>query len=269
MTESKHPYTFVYQTTCEANNKSYIGVHTTSNLNDGYIGCGIFKPSDAHRSKLLLHRAVRKYGYTSFKRYILSFYDTYKEAMNEEKYIVDKLWVKSNENYNTALGGNGGMIYGLSEEEKIIIYKKVSESNTGKKRTKEFCEHLSKVKRGVPLSMKHRAALSQKNARYWQGKKRSPESIEKTATAKRGKPLSVELRKKMSKAKKGKEYSNNQRAILVFDLNNIFIKEYQSARAAGRELNILFTSIQNNMAGRTKVCKNKYIFKYKEEVFNG
>jgi len=99
---SSHPYIFVYQTINEVNGKSYVGVHSTSDINDGYIGCGVFTQSDARRG-LLFHKAVRKYGYKYFRRYILSFYDTYQEALEEEKFIVNKKWVKENLNYNTAL----------------------------------------------------------------------------------------------------------------------------------------------------------------------
>ena len=66
-----------------------------------------------------------------------------KEALDEERFIVNESWVKGGNNYNTALGGNAGMIYGLSEEQKKEIYIKVGKANKGKKRSKEFCEKLS------------------------------------------------------------------------------------------------------------------------------
>lgn len=87
-------YIYVYQTVCEPNGKTYIGVHSTNNIDDGYIGCGVYNQKDAKR-QMLFHKAVNKYGYTSFRRYILSFYDTYQQALEEEKYIVNNQWVKS------------------------------------------------------------------------------------------------------------------------------------------------------------------------------
>jgi hypothetical protein len=117
---SSNSYIFVYQTICEVNNKSYIGVHKTENIDDGYIGCGVYSRSDAEFSKrpLFFHRAVKKHGYNSFRRYILSFYDTYEEALEEEKYLVDEEWVKNKNNYNTAVGGRGSTTKWMSEEEK-------------------------------------------------------------------------------------------------------------------------------------------------------
>lgn len=129
----KHAYIYVYQTICEINNKSYIGVHATNKLNDGYIGSGIMRQSatkpnlrDPKNSPFL--NAVRKHGYANFKRHILSFYDTYAEAYEEERFLVDKYWVKSNKNYNCALGGRGSILYWMTDE----IKKRISEKMVGK-----------------------------------------------------------------------------------------------------------------------------------------
>lgn len=266
MTESKHPYTFVYQTICEANNKSYIGVHTTSDLDDGYIGCGIFKPSDAWRPKYLFHRAVRKYGYASFKRHILSFYDTYKEAMDEERFVVDKSWVINKLNYNTALGGNGGMMYGLSEEEKKKVYAKVSKSNTGKKRTKEFCERLSKLKTGVPLSESHVAALVKNNARYWTGKKRSEEVKQRLSEVHKGKKITEEHKKIISMSNKGKP-SHHAKVVYKCDINDNIIESYTSIYDTALKTGIPKSTI--HIWVHNKKIKNGMYFKYKEEVNSG
>lgn len=120
-------YIFVYQTKNLINGKTYIGVHSTDILNDGYIGCGIFSNSDA-RKNLLFHKAVKKYGYASFERHILSFYDTYQEALEEEKYLVNKKWVRLNSNYNAAIGGAGNTVEWMDEKRKNEWKSKISES---------------------------------------------------------------------------------------------------------------------------------------------
>lgn len=126
------PYIFVYQTICEANGKSYVGVHKTNDLNDGYIGCGVRvgKPSTFSEMNNAFHNAVKKYGAENFKRYILSFYDTYEEALDEERFIVNTSWVKRKDNYNTAIGGKGSPWVGMDEETKKMHIAKQSGSNS-------------------------------------------------------------------------------------------------------------------------------------------
>ena len=88
---------FVYQTTNQINGKVYVGVHKTTNINDGYIGSGIN-----------LQRAIKKYGIENFTREILCFTETYSEAFEIEELIVDHNFVNSPNTYNMKLGGHGG-----------------------------------------------------------------------------------------------------------------------------------------------------------------
>ena len=116
-------YTYTYQTKNLINNKTYIGVHSTNVIDDGYIGCGINKKSSAKSqvkrgSNIPFVNAVSKYGYDNFKKEILSFYETEKEAYEEEEFLVDEKWVKCKDNYNLKIGGFYGGIL-----PKLIDYK--------------------------------------------------------------------------------------------------------------------------------------------------
>jgi hypothetical protein len=103
-------FIFTYQTKNLINGKTYIGVHSTNDLNDKYIGNGIVSNSSSY-SQFRAGRyrpfvmAVKKYGYENFKLEILSFFDTLEEAYEEEAFLVDYKWVKSQDNYNVSLGG--------------------------------------------------------------------------------------------------------------------------------------------------------------------
>jgi len=55
---------YFYKITNLINQKFYFGVHSTSNLNDGYMGSGI-----------ALKKAYEKYGVFNFKKEILYFFD--------------------------------------------------------------------------------------------------------------------------------------------------------------------------------------------------
>lgn len=137
-------YNFVYQTKNMVNGKTYIGVRTCNNLNDGYIGCGVINQNSAIKAvgrdsksgyKHSFKSAVVKYGYENFKREILCFFDTAQEAYDEESYLVDEKWVKSSNNYNISLGGKGGhMGFGKSNQKyrgDIHIFDKVTKEFVG------------------------------------------------------------------------------------------------------------------------------------------
>lgn len=106
-------YHFTYQTKCIPTGKTYIGVHSTNKLNDGYIGCGIASANTinsqikANRTSPILN-AIYKYGYENFTLEVLSFFDTKEEAYEEEAFLVDASWVSSDSNYNIKPGGIGG-----------------------------------------------------------------------------------------------------------------------------------------------------------------
>lgn len=127
-------YHFVYQTKNLVNGKTYIGIHSTYNINDGYIGNGIYAQSYAIREIKRTDkkannfvRAVLKYGYNNFKREILSFYDTREEALLEEEFLVNKDYIKLNNNYNIALGGKVKKYPTIKNSQKIYQYNLNSE----------------------------------------------------------------------------------------------------------------------------------------------
>jgi hypothetical protein len=100
----------VYKTTCLINNKIYIGVHETKNPDvfDGYIGNSINIYN--HRwaldhPKFPFHYAVIKYGMNNFKRETLFQFNTKKEAYDKEAEIVTEEFIKLDNNYNIAPGG--------------------------------------------------------------------------------------------------------------------------------------------------------------------
>lgn len=87
-------YHTIYKTTNLVNGKFYYGVHSTENLNDGYLGSG---------NKL--KNAIKKYGKNNFKKEIIAVFDDRKEALLKEKEIVNELLVYSEICYNLTEGG--------------------------------------------------------------------------------------------------------------------------------------------------------------------
>ena len=87
----------VYKTTNIINPKTYVGVHKTSNIDDGYLGSG-----------LILKKAISKYGRENFKRDVLAIFDNPKDMFDLESTIVTEDFVLSPNTYNAKLGGSGG-----------------------------------------------------------------------------------------------------------------------------------------------------------------
>lgn len=104
-------YYTIYKTTNLINNKIYIGLHATDDINDGYLGSGVF-----------LKKAIKKYGYQNFKKEILYVFDNKKDMVTKEKEIVNEEFILRKDTYNMSKGG-----YGLStlssEKRKIAIEK--------------------------------------------------------------------------------------------------------------------------------------------------
>jgi len=108
---------YLYRITNLINNKIYIGVHQTDNIDDGYMGSGT-----------AIMRAIKKYGIENFKKDILEFYDTYDAALLAEETVVDKDFLLRKDVYNLRTGGIGGWehINNLPKEDRpnVIEYKR-------------------------------------------------------------------------------------------------------------------------------------------------
>jgi len=78
------------------NNKIYIGLHSTNNLDDSYIGSG-----------KVLKQAILKYGKDKFIREVLYVFSTRKEARDMEASIVTTEFIERKDTYNLIEGGGG------------------------------------------------------------------------------------------------------------------------------------------------------------------
>lgn len=91
----KNQYHYFYKITNLINNHFYYGVHNTNNLEDGYMGSGT-----------RLHIAYKKYGIENFKKEILKYFDTAKEAFDYEANYITMELVKDPNCYNIQYGGD-------------------------------------------------------------------------------------------------------------------------------------------------------------------
>lgn len=122
-------YYIVYETTNNINNKKYIGMHSTYDLEDSYIGSG-----------KLIKKALKKYGRSSFTREILFICDSYEEMAIKEKELITQTIIEDSNYYNLKTGGEGGR---LTDE----IINKIRIANIGRVVSIESIEQALETRR--------------------------------------------------------------------------------------------------------------------------
>lgn len=90
-------YHYIYKTINLINGKYYIGMHSTDNLEDGYIGSG----------KRLWY-SINKYGKENFKCEILEMLPDRSSLKDREKELVNEILLKDVMCLNLKIGGEGG-----------------------------------------------------------------------------------------------------------------------------------------------------------------
>lgn len=180
---------FVYLITNTLNGHQYIGDHSSDNLN-----C---KQTKKYRgSGLAIEEAIKKYGRKNFRREILEFFPSKKEAFEaQEKYIKEYNTLVPN-GYNISPKGGAG-INCFSEESK----RKMSKSHQGIK-TGPCSE---KRKKNISNALKGQKA-------YWlEGRSRSEETKKKISESKKNKKFSEEHKRNLSKSHEGNYHSEETR----------------------------------------------------------
>ncbi len=99
----------VYRITNTKNQKTYIGAHETYDLDDGYMGSGVY-----------INRAYDKYGVENFKKEILFIFDTQKEMYDKEAELV----VIGESSYNIMEGGHGGWSFARTQFTEETVEKR-------------------------------------------------------------------------------------------------------------------------------------------------
>lgn len=90
-------YHYIYKTTNLINQKYYVGMHSTNNLDDGYIGSGT-----------RLWRSIQHYRRENFNVEILEFLPDRKSLKEREAEIVNLVLLKDPLCMNICTGGYGG-----------------------------------------------------------------------------------------------------------------------------------------------------------------
>lgn len=99
MPRKQKKYHVIYKTTCKVNNKYYVGMHSTNNLDDGYLGSGKY-----------LWNSIKKHGKENFEFEILEFFDNRKDLRKREETLVNEDLLQDPLCMNLKTGGDGGFV---------------------------------------------------------------------------------------------------------------------------------------------------------------
>lgn len=90
-------YYCLYEIRNILNDKIYVGVHKTKNLDDGYMGSG-----------KVIRRAIEKHGVENFTKVILETFEDDASMYAREKEVVTDEFLDREDTYNLRRGGTGG-----------------------------------------------------------------------------------------------------------------------------------------------------------------
>jgi GIY-YIG catalytic domain/NUMOD3 motif len=171
--ESKK-YHFIYKTTNLLSGAYYIGMHSTANLEDGYLGSGT-----------RLRRAIRKHGKEYFQLEILEFVESREKLVEREKELISEELLKDPSCINLKPGGSGGW---CNENHQIAATKGANKRRLELLKTDfEFKKRFSQTCSKRNKKQFEEGKRERKYFYDWTGRKHTPETIEKIKAAKRGK----------------------------------------------------------------------------------
>lgn len=184
MRASRRKHHIIYKTTCLATGRFYIGMHSTDDLNDTYLGSG-----------LRLRRSIEKYGKDQHVRVILEDLPTREAAAERERELITPELRADPQCLNCGPGGLGVVDRPPTRDEIRVKFsqlrkqhyaseageltkRRLSEALAGKSKSDEIRRRMSEGTKGVKKSDEHRAAMSAVR----RGKLQSPERRARTRT---------------------------------------------------------------------------------------
>ena len=178
MPRKKKTIFYIYRTTCVINKKYYIGMHSTNNIDDGYLGSG-----------KRLRRSIRKYGERNHIKEILEFTSDWESLVTRESEIITEILISDNMCMNLMTGGKGGFISDEQQRHRSLCGAKAFKkrfdndaklrklySEIGTKNFKEAHEE-GKIRYDTFKGLKHteetKRKIGEKNSVHQQGKENS------------------------------------------------------------------------------------------------
>ena len=261
----------IYKTLNTVNGKIYVGQDSKNDPN--YLGSG---------KKIIL--AINKYGKDSFKKEILEHIPlSGGQTMLDDREIF---WINELNStcrytgYNITGGGQNG--YVMTD----YIKKKISKSNTGKKRSNEFKDRMRKIASNrivydstkLKMSNSHKSRLSDISERAKISERVSGENNPMFGKLGKDNPnygriMPADERDRrcgenngmFNKSNSAESLSKMRKIIHQFDADGDYIKSWKSAKFASEHLNIPRSRINACCRGVMKKAGD-FIWSYKNKI---
>lgn len=164
---------FLYRTIDLTNGKYYLGMHSTDNLDDGYIGSGT-----------LLRKAILRHGKENFKMEILKFYGSREELSKAENDLITETELAKKSCMNLKPGGTGG----FSSPEHLKHFLEAGKVNRVKMRQKHAERLVSDPEYKAAWSQKRKETLRKHGfgEGTFKGRHHSDETKQKMSNLRKG-----------------------------------------------------------------------------------
>jgi hypothetical protein len=163
---------YIYKTTCNVTGKWYVGMHSTSNINDGYLGSGT-----------ILRYSIRKHGKDNHTKEIIEYCESRELLIIKEIEIVNEKLVSDSMCMNLTKGG-----LGFGSEEHMMRCSKAGNKAFKHKLDndvdfkKQHSDKMSKV-----IKKAYEDGKIDKSINYdWSGKNHTIETKDKISNTKKG-----------------------------------------------------------------------------------
>lgn len=110
MARKEKKYHYIYKITCLKNERYYIGMHSTDNLEDGYFGGG-----------KRIKNSVKKHGKDAHRKEILEFFENRELLVDKEIKLINEELLKDPLCMNLNLGGEGDIRWARESRSKGAI----------------------------------------------------------------------------------------------------------------------------------------------------
>jgi hypothetical protein len=165
---------YLYKTTCLITDRYYIGMHSTNNLEDGYMGSG-----------KRLRYSLRKHGIDNHKKEILEFFESRELLIEAEKKAITPDMITDNNCMNIMSGGTGGFI--------SVEQQRYRASCGGKAGTKVLWQGENRIKNQLRMSTQIKKLWQDDKKRRimlknidWTNKQHSEETKQKMSQSSKG-----------------------------------------------------------------------------------